>query len=213
MKRRGLVGAGLLAAALCLAACKEKPKASPPAPSASVAAAAAPSASASAAPAKPKAPWFVGTWSGSYESQHYLIEMSKKQGGVKAWADDPGEAGAGDGKLTLTINEDRQVTGTSQGALGDLLAAGELDGDRLRVALSPRDPRGQEPSASYSGTLIAMRRGDALEGRIQASSGDSKTVRDAPVELTKGGTAAEPTTAKANPDTQPPGTRPAASSQ
>jgi len=217
MKRSGVVRAGVLGAALCGLACNEPPKGGSPAPSASVATASTPSGSASAAPAPEKAqpPWFVGTWSGGYESQHYLIEMSKKEGSVKAWADDPGEIGAGTGKLSLTVGEDRQVTGTSEGPLGTLVAAGELDGDTLRVALSPRDPKGAEASASFAGTLIASRKGEILEGRIQASTGDSQTVRDAPVRLTKGGAQAPSATAVENPTgkkpaTKEPGTDPAA---
>ena len=148
---------------------------------------AASTASVSAAPAKPKPPWYVGTWQGKYETQHFLIEMTKKQGAVKNWASDEGEEGAGKGTLSLTISKEKSVQGKASGALGDLEVVGELDEDTLRLRLRPKTPT----EASFAGVIIAKRKGEAFEGTIQASSGDSLKVRDAPIKLTKSGAAGD----------------------
>ena len=185
-----LPAAGVLVAAALTAACDDEPE---PAAPARGAASAAPSTSAStAASAKPPAPWYAGTWSGTFETQHYLIERTKREGAVAAWDKDEGEKAAGQGRLSLDVDADRRVTGTASGPLGALVASGEMDGDTLRVQLSPKDPRAPETAESFAGTLIAKRKGQLLEGRIQASSGDSRVVRDAAVKLEKAGGGGKP---------------------
>ncbi len=160
---------------------------STPAPSASASAKA--SAAVSAKPAPPPAPWFVGSWQGTYDAQHYLIEMTKKQGGVREWSEDDGGAGEGEGKITLQVTEEKTITGTASGPLGDMVASGQVDEESFRVRLSPKSPG----ERAFNGVFVAKRKGESLSGRLQASTGDSRTVRDAPVELKKGGgTAAAP---------------------
>jgi hypothetical protein len=170
---------------LLLGACEEKPAAPTSVPSARAsAAAAAPSASASAAAPTAPAAWFVGGFTGTYEASHYLIEMKKKHGGISAWDKDDGEKGSGEGKLTLSIDESGRVTGTAQGPLGDMTASGQVEEEVLRMRLSPKD-HGAE--GAFAGVVVAKRKADGFEGRLQASTGDSLTVRDAPVRLHKGG--------------------------
>jgi hypothetical protein len=166
--------------------CDETKSSSAPGGSASVAAKA--SAAVSAKPAPPPAPWFVGTWQGSYDAQHYLIEMTKGQGAVREWGDDDGGTGEGEGKITLQVTEDGAISGAASGPLGDMVASGQVDEDDFRVRLSPKAPG----ERAFNGVFVAKRKGDSLSGRLQASTGDSRTVRDAPVELKKGGTAAAP---------------------
>jgi hypothetical protein len=160
----------------------DKAETSPTASTASaktpVASAAAP-ASASAAPVA-QAAWYVGKWSGSYEAQHYLIEVKKGEG-LKQWADDEGKEGAGDGKLELDVGQDGTISGTASGVLGEMLASGRVDEESFRVQLKPKNPT----EASFQGFFVAKREGAAVKGRLSASSGDSLKVRDAPVKLEK----------------------------
>lgn len=170
-----------LALTVLAAGCEKSEQPAPsPSPSAAASAAAAPSASA----AQSAQAWYLGAWSGSYESRHHLIEMDKKQGGVKAWSEDDGNLGSGKGMLTLNVAEDRVVTGSAIGPLGEMTASGQLDEDTLRVRLSPTSPTAEN---SFAGFLIAQRKGEGFVGTLNASTGDSNTVRDAPVRLSKAG--------------------------
>ena len=178
---RILSGAGALALGLWAIGCDDKPTGKAPPPSSAKPAPAA-STSASAAQVQPQAPWYVGSWSGTYEAKHYLIEMEKKQGGVGAWAKDEGQLGSGSGKLELTIDDQRVVSGSCTGPLGALTASGELDEEKLRVRLTPKEPAAQD---SFAGLVLAQKKGDGFEGKLRASTGDSLTVREAPVKLTK----------------------------
>lgn len=136
--------------------------------------------SASAAPAEKPAPWYVGSWSGTYEAQHYLVETRKGEG-AREWQSDDGGKHTGDGKLALEVSDDGTISGTATGPLGELVASGEVDEDSFRVRL-----RAAQPSeTAFHGFFLAKRSGDSVKGRLQASSGDSLTVRDAPLELTK----------------------------
>jgi hypothetical protein len=155
----------------------EAVRSSLPAPSAPPARS-APSGSAAAASNA-----LASTWTGSYDARHHAIEMSKKEGAVRDWSEDDGKLHSGTGKIALTIGDDGAVTGSSTGALGELVVAGELDGDTLRLKLTPRDPGAEK---AFFGTLIAKRSSGMFVGKIQASSGDSLTVRNAPVELRPG---------------------------
>jgi hypothetical protein len=180
----------VLASGLLLTGCKDKAKGAAPAAVTSVAASAAAAPSGAVAAPEESAPWFVGTWSGTYQSRHHLIQMDRKDGAVRAWAEDKGQTGSGTGKLTLRIDDSRAVRGGGTGPLGELVASGELDGEVLRVRLIPKDPAAE---SSFAGFLIAKRVTSGFEGSIQASTGDGATVRDAPVRLTLGdGDAAQP---------------------
>jgi len=143
------------------------------------------SASSVAAPAPVQdKPWYEGSWRGRYEARHFKIEMPKQQGMVKDWASDDGKKASGSGEINLKIDGAGQVSGTGQGPLGAMVALGEVDGDMLRVKLQPVDPGAD---GALGGFLLASRKGEAFSGKLQASSGDSLVVRDAPVELAKEG--------------------------
>src|SRR5688500_7767279 len=127
-KTRGLVVCALTV--LVQNAACSKPESGP---SAGPASASAPASVAAAAPAaasaKPAPAKIAGEWTGTYDARHYLIEMSKKEGAVKEWQADKGEANSGKGELTLRIAEDGSVSGSSTGALGELVITGEFDGE------------------------------------------------------------------------------------
>jgi hypothetical protein len=141
--------------------------------------AAAPAASLSAvSAAAPKAkPWFSGTFQGAYEAKLAPVEV--KVGAVKEWGADDGKAASGSGKLELKIADDGVVDGTGEGALGASHASGKVEDDTLRVVLEPSDASG------LHGVLVAAKEGDGFRGSIEASSGNSLTVRRAPIELKK----------------------------
>jgi hypothetical protein len=151
-------------------------------PAAPVSAAA--SAAASAPSRSKPMPDAAGEWSGTYDARHYLIEMSKKEGAVREWQADKGEAHSGKGELNVRIADDGSVSGSSTGPLGELTVSGEFDGERLRLQLSPVNP---EKQPAFFGNLLAERKGEVFKGRMQASSGDSLTVRDAPAQLRRKG--------------------------
>lgn len=172
---------------LVLSACSK-----PEAPSAAADAAPAPLGPASvsvapppSAPAAKQEAWYVGKWSGTYDAQHYLIEAPKNEG-AREWGQDDGGAHSGSGTIELSVGADGRVSGTADGPLGRQTASGEVDADTLRVSLAPDKPG----ERSFSGVVVLSRKGDKIEGRLQASTGDSRTVRDAAVTLEKGKPAA-----------------------
>jgi hypothetical protein len=165
MMQRSLLIVGLL----LLACDKAEPERA--APSAVTAPASAPAP----APAAPEKPWYVGSWRGSYDAQHYLIETNKGEA-LKQWKDDDGKQAAGAGKLSLEVAPDGRISGGASGPLGEMIASGEVDDDSFRVQLRPS-------ATAFQGFFVAKKKGAKLEGRLQASSGDSLIVRDAPVSL------------------------------
>jgi hypothetical protein len=178
MKRLGFLNsAGLSAACASLAlasGCKAAASVAGPAPSASQVAAPSTSVVAPAAKAKP---WFAGGFSGQYEAKLAPVEV--KTGALREWSTDDGKAASGAGKVTLTIDDNGVVDGSSEGALGPSHASGKVEDDTLRVAFVPDDP------TSLRGVLVATREGDGFKGTMQASSSDSLKVRSAAVELKK----------------------------
>jgi len=164
---------GAVVALSSLSACKGHADASA-APSATIAAAAP---SASAAPAAKAKPWYSGEFQGAYEAKLAPVEV--KVGAVREWGKDDGKTASGPGKLDLKINDDGTVDGTGEGALGASHASGKVEDDTLRVVLAPNETTG------LRGVLVASKDGDGFKGSIEASSGDSLTVRQAPIELKK----------------------------
>lgn len=168
-----------LSAGLALAAtlaCKAPAGDAAPAPSAATSAAAP--ASATPVAAKPSSkPWYAGAFSGAYEAKLQPVDV--KVGAIREWAKDDGKAASGAGKLTLQIDDAGIVDGTSEGALGAGHVSGKVEDDTLRLQLLPND------DSAMRGVLVASRDGDGFKGSIEASSGDSTQVRQAPIELKK----------------------------
>lgn len=165
--------ASIVACALC--ACKQTTQEQPSGVTSTAAVTAA--VSVSAVPVAKAKPWYVGEFQGSYEAK--LAPVDVKVGAVREWSKDDGKAASGTGKLDLKIGEDGVVEGTGEGALGASHATGKVEDDTLRVFLSPNE------SSGLRGTLVASKDGDGFKGSIEASSGDSLTVRQAPIELKK----------------------------
>lgn len=159
------------------------------------------SASASAAPRAPlapKVPPFAGKYEGTFDAALFRIEMTKEEGAVKEWSEDDGKTLSGAGTLILKIDENRTITGTSSGSLGNLRASGNLDDDRIRVSLLPESPG--PIGGSGSATLVGKLEADSIVGTLRASSGDSLKARTAAVRLSKAGSENAPT--KATPDSK-----------
>ena len=159
---------------LLAGACQQAPKIDPVAvgsaqPSASVAAA--------AAVAAPSKAWFEGAWQGVFLAELFRIEVPV--GGVKEWKQDDGKAASGEGKLSLQATPDGSVTGTANGALGELLIAGHCDGDRAALTLSSAKPDG------FHGVILAVQTPEGMKGTLSASSADSLQARKADVTLTR----------------------------
>jgi hypothetical protein len=184
------LAAARLALFLCCCACSKPESATEASASASAArtpasapASAPPAASAAGTPA----PSAAGAWTGSYEARQYRIEMSKKEGAVREWAEDKGNSHTGKGSLTVDIAENGTASGSATGPLGELSIAGELDGELLRLRFAPVS---SEQAPAFTGVLLAEREGEAFTGRLKASSGDSLIVREALVTLRKKGASA-----------------------
>ena len=107
--------------------------------------------------------------------------LDPKLGGIKEWQKDPGQPGTGAGTLKVSIDAQGQAEAQTDGALGRLQGTGAVEGDSLRVRLTPVE---SDPSG-FSGLLNASREGDGWVGNLRASSGDSKVVRSADVKLEK----------------------------
>lgn len=140
------------------------------------------SPSASIKPAKPAA-WYEGKWKGSYDAAQYTIETPEKNTGAREWKDDDGGTHVGDGTLELEIASDGRISGTAKGALGEHTVTGEVDETKLRLSFVPVEPGDR----AFAGSAVLDKSGEAVKGRLSASTGDSKTVRDAAVVLEKVG--------------------------
>lgn len=171
----------LLLALVLVAACDKKDA---PAPDTKVSATSSRVTSpSSSAPAPKPAAWFEGKWQGSYDAEQYSIETPEKNTGQREWKDDDGGLHVGDGKLDLEISAKGSITGTAKGALGDHTVTGEVDETKLRLSFVPVEPGDR----AFSGSAVLDRKGAGVTGRLSASTGDSKLVRDAAVVLEKVG--------------------------
>jgi len=157
---------------LLATACQQSPT---PTPAASGSAPAKASAAASAAPAPAKA-WFEGAWQGAFQAELFRVETA---GGVKAWKEDDGKQASGEGKLSLVAAPDGSVSGSASGALGELVVAGRVDGDRAALTLASVEATG------FHGVILASQTPEGMKGTLSASSADSLQVRQATVTLTR----------------------------
>ena len=179
--------AAVLLLALAVMACDDEKTATGAGTGASASAPAA-----SAKPPEPELPWYVGSWKGSYDAKPNPLEMSKKEGALRAWSEDDGGVATGKGTLELSIDEARTVTGTAEGPLGKMKVTGELDEETLRVRLLPEASESGAGGAApgpektlFNAFFTAKKQGEAFAGELKASSGDGLVVRDAKVVLDK----------------------------
>lgn len=167
-------GLGVLVLLGLLASCKGSGKQQQP--GASVAASGAASAAPSASAAAPAA-WYAGSWQGSYKAELQRVELPA--GGIKEWKKDDGAQASGDGKLTLEVGPEGEVTGKASGPLGEQVVSGRVEGDRLALTLTPSEPNG------FQGVILAAQAPEGIKGALNASTGDSLVVRKATVALAK----------------------------
>jgi hypothetical protein len=111
------------------------------------------------------------------------VELTKKEGLIKAWEEDEGKERSGKASLSIDVSEDGKVKGKLDGVLGSATIEGVVDEDMLRsrVIASADGPA----AAVFNGTVIAKREGELLTGELRASSGDSLTLRRGAVSLAK----------------------------
>jgi hypothetical protein len=162
--------------------CQKKRVAAEAAPSVSAApmdSATAPGPASAPPPAAGARSPLAGTWSGSYRATPHRIEMDKKEA-LPAWAKDDQKAAVGEGKLELVIDPSGQVSGTSNGPIGELVATGRVEEGGVRATLVPRDPAAE---GAFQGWLAAELAGNRIGGRIEVSSADGAVVRQASVDL------------------------------
>jgi hypothetical protein len=165
----------LVCLTFCILSCQSRSQGDAPQPAAKAstpAIASAPASSAAAAKA-----WFQGNWQGSYQAELFRIELPV--GGVKEWKKDDGAQGSGAGKLSLVAGPDGNVTGTATGPLGEQSVTGHIDGDRAALSLLPKDAGG------FQGVILASQAPEGMNGKLSASTGDSLSVRQASVVLTR----------------------------
>jgi hypothetical protein len=163
-------------ALLFVVACKESPE-QKPATASSVAASTASSVSSAASTSQPAKEWYEGTWQGTYKAE--LLRLETAAGGVKQWKDDDGSKASGDGKLLLEVAKDGSVSGTATGALGEQGVSGKVEGQRVALSLTPAQSDG------FRGVILASHAAGAIQGTLNASTGDSLQARRATVTLSR----------------------------
>ena len=167
----------LLAGLAVFVGCDPKNEGAPESPASASAAAAKPAPS---VPPEPAAPWYVGTWRASFETEPNRVALDRKQGAPRAWTEEePPTDGVGKVELSVTVDETGQAVGQAKGALGALAVRGTLLDETLKVRLIPQDP------SAFGGTLVAEKKGEALSGELRASRGDSLALSKATVALKK----------------------------
>ena len=170
-----------LAALVVLAGCskKEDPPAPTPAADAMASASTAPAASASgAAPGKNASRTFSGKYTIAPATMY--IPSTKDWSSAKFKNDE--SKMLGDGELSLAIDGDGVVTGTTDGGpLGASTLTGKSEGDTVTASVRRKDVKDD----GLSGTLLAKLAGDKLDGTMNLSDGQSVAVRAGTFSLAK----------------------------
>ncbi len=129
------------------------------------------------------APWYVGSWSATFQLEPGKPPLSAKQGAPDAWEKGGDTRYVGQSELKVTIDEKGAARGESRGASGPLQVKGGLDGEVLRLSLSAES---EATDALHNGFVVAERRpGDILEGTLQAGTGDGLQMRRASLKLSR----------------------------
>ncbi|MBX3218239.1 MAG: hypothetical protein KF850_39905 [Labilithrix sp.] len=173
----------LLAGAL--AGCpKSESDAGKAAPSATVSAAQPASPDAEAPPDANAKPAGQGaSFGGSYKIAPGLmyIPETKDYGNVKQVKDDP-EKHVGEGTLTLEVAADGKITGTvDTGPAAPGLVDGSVIEGELRGVIRRKEPKDD----GLTGTFIATRSADAVEGRLSLADTNAAIVREGTFSLKK----------------------------
>ena len=170
-------------ALVLMAACSTKKDPPPPAPA----------ADASPAPAAASTPTTAPTGSAagakatsSYAGKYTVAAGTMYIPSTKDWSsakfkNDESKL-LGDGDLSLAIDGDGVVTGSTDGGpLGASTVSGTSDGSTVTAAVRRKDAKDD----GLTGTLLAKLAGDKLEGTMNLSDGQSVAVRAASFTLAK----------------------------
>ncbi|MFO0668472.1 MAG: hypothetical protein U0235_02435 [Polyangiaceae bacterium] len=186
---RVVIVASVATVAFGASACSKDPATTGQAPVASASASGPPStglaprASASAPERGPAAApaGTPATFKGTYEAAvgTFPLPANKDYDGLK-WRGEKSESGLGKGAIELTLPAGPRgvVSGTLDGPLGPAVITGYLDGDDVTARFDPKEAAPER----FAGGLVGKRKGDALEGTIDAAQ-DSKVLRTGPFSL------------------------------
>lgn len=141
----------------------------------------APLPSASAAAENGSDSVLVGTWEGRYDAKKGEVVMPARVED-KVRSKDDGKTALGPGTITITINKDLELSGSSEGALGRAKLRGKVEGDEVRSAFDPVDVL--DKGGMY-GIVSGKRKDDRIEAKIRVASGDATVVREADIVLKK----------------------------
>ncbi len=176
-----LIPVGFVCASLLLG-CSKAPAAGAGAqPSAAPSAAPVVAAAPSAVPAKGNP--LAGKWKGNYDVASVKPSLATKDGAPRDWEADDGSALSGKGELELEVDADGKVVGTLGGPLGKHRVIGRVDGDSVRATLLAED---QSTKTIQNGALVLTRDGQALNGSLQAATGDGHLRRAGTISLKQG---------------------------
>jgi hypothetical protein len=132
--------------------------------------------------ALPQTTWYIGSWKGHFAVSRRTSTTTTKEGGPSAWEKDNGQSLSGPGNIEVSIDANGNVSGTMNGALGDLGLRGKIDGEDLRgILLAKTD----DPTAVQNGTVVLSHEADGCKGRLSAATGDGLTMRQGEVTLEK----------------------------
>lgn len=190
MSRSSPLTALCLSLALAIAACDDDgapPRDTPSTtlPAATTAPSPEPSAdlttSTSAAEARPSFAEVAGNWEAAYEAKKGFITMPSGIDDPNRKADD-GKAASGPGSVKITIKPDGDVSGKSQGALGNATIRGKIDGKMLRTSFVPDDMTAPQ---AMTGVLVGIIKGDKIQCELRVAGPDALIVRRADFDLVK----------------------------
>lgn len=175
---------GTLALALAIGACsKNEASNSPdaaPAPAASTTVSTTTAASAPATTGTAKAAEAPKGEAASFAAKYTMtagtmyVPKEKDWSAVKFKNDE--SKMLGEGTFNLAIDAGGTVSGTSEGgALGAAIIDGKVDGDRITATIRRKDPSDE----GLTGTLLAKREGDKLDGAMKLAESNAAVVREA----------------------------------
>ena len=162
-----------VAVGLCLAACSKSESSAAPLPLPSSSSAAATSASPTPAPvdAGPRTTTYEGTYAASPGTLSRMPDSPR-------WTGDEADAGLGPGTLSFTLDgATGRLTGKGEGALGDVLLAGQLGDDGVvtftLLRASPLD-------GGFTGVGRGVRNAaGGIEGTLHVSTALGSVLREA----------------------------------
>jgi hypothetical protein len=142
----------------------------------------------------------LGRWTASYRAGRAAVDVPRGLP-AKTWQGDDGASAVGEGRIELQVEQAGQVRGTAEGPLGKLVLRGVVDGDVLRVGVTPAEPSA-EPA--FGGVLVAVLEQGLFVGELRVANGDGTLVRAATLRLSRpDASRANPPAATAEPTARP----------